>query len=140
MKFILFLLPSLLIVTPIFAYKYAKKNYPKRRHLITGIMLGLIIYPFSFSLYGFYYIPYIGLIPGIIGLMLLLFHSGPGYQLAIYLGLLKPATVVEGAGQILLLIVDGIIWGAIYGLVGFIIDTILQRNNINKELHNEAVP
>ncbi len=133
-KFILILLPSFLIIIPIFVYKYAKNNFPKRKYLITGMAMGLIISPTSFSMYGFYYIPYIGLIPGMLGLMLQLFHGEPGYKLAIYLGLLKPATVVEGTGHILLFIMDGIIWAPIYGLIGFILDIVGRQ----KALHNKA--
>ncbi len=68
-------------------YFYAKVKNPERKGLITGIALGSIISPFSHGLYATFYIPIIGLVPGIIGLASSLFHGTPGYNITIWLGL-----------------------------------------------------
>ena len=90
------LLLLFLAAVPIFAYWFAHKRYPSRAFLITGIALGLIISPLNLGLYATFFIPYVGLVPGMFGLMLTMFHSAPGYGLAIALVIIPAGQVVEG--------------------------------------------
>ena len=65
------------------------------------------------------------IILGMVGLILMLFHVNLGEHLVNYLGM-------EVSGMILFDIFNGIIWGCIYGVVGFIIDLVMQRISITK--------
>ena len=107
--------------------------------------MGLIISPFSFGLYGIYYlgpflaIPamgklnifnpliYVPMILGIMGLVLHLFHSAPGYDISIFLGLIEPRTIVESGGRVMIEIINGIVWAIIYGGAGFAFDLYRKK-------------
>lgn len=107
---------------PIFVYRWSMRSYPNRRGLVTGIAIGLVISPLSFGLYMTYFIPFIGFIPGMIGLFLKLFHGVPGFKVATFLGFREPGIVVSGIEHIPIEIINGIIWGMVYGLIGLGID------------------
>lgn len=132
MKFIFLLLQTVLIVIPIIIYKHAKNRYYEKLYFITGIATGLIISPFSYGLYGFYYIPYIGLIPGMIGLMLSLIIIEP-------LGMVDRYISFNIEGQLAIHTINGIIWAIILGVIGFIIDILRKQRKQKKELHNKAL-
>jgi len=61
-----------------------------------------------------------------LGLAASTFHGVPGFRLATYLGIIPPG-VVEGAAQFYLAAVDGVIWGAVYGFVGWVVDALRAR-------------
>jgi hypothetical protein len=111
-----------LALFPIFTYRWSKRRYPNHNGLITGVTTGLVISPFSLGLYGSYFIPFIGFIPGMIGLLLTFLHGPPGFKVATFLELREPRTVVSGLEHIQIEIINGIIWGVVYGLIGQGID------------------
>jgi hypothetical protein len=84
--------------------------------------------PVSFGLYllGFL-LPLIGMLPGLVGLVLTMFHGAPGYELSILFGFQERGVVVNGTRYIWL---DGIFWGVIYGLIGFIFDKKLWQYSL----------
>ena len=55
---------------------------------------------------------------------LALFHGAPGFEVAKYLGLVPPMSVVEDMGHIYVEGINAIVWGAIYGALGWVIDRI----------------
>lgn len=112
-----------LALFPIFAYRWSKRHYPNHNGLITGVATGLIISPFSLGLYGTYFIPFIGFIPGMIGFFLTFIHGSPGFKVATFFGLREPKTVVSGLEHIQIEIINGIIWAMLYGFIGKGIDT-----------------
>lgn len=124
----------LLAIVPIGGYYYAKVKDPKRKGLITGIALGSIVSPFSMGLYATFYIPLIGLVPGMISLVSSLFHGTPGYDIAIWLGLHKDRTVVHFPDNISIEVINGILWGIIYGIIGFSIDLMRNKFKSRKQL------
>ena len=124
----------LLALVPISGYFYAKANKPERKGLITGIALGSIISPFSMGLYATFYIPIIGLVPGLIGLVSSLFHGSLGYNIAIWLGLHKDRTVVDFPDNISIEVINGIVWAFIYGLLGFGVDLLRKKLKLRKQL------
>ena len=130
------LLFLLLIILPIISYKWAKKYKKRRLWTITCASLGAIVCPLAFGIYGIggviaVTIPYVGLYLGLalVGVAGAIFfsHSAVGYYLAITLGIQQPAVVVEGMGQVWVELINGIVWGTAYGLIGFIIDRLRNR-------------
>lgn len=148
---ILFLL--FLLVVPLIGYKWARRHYKRKLWTITCASLGAIVCPLAFGIYGIGgviagTIPYVGLYLGLalVGVAGAIFftHSAVGYYLAITLGIQRPAVVVEGMGQVWVELINGIIWGLAYGLIGFIIDRLRNRKaemnaNIPEDKCNQEV-
>jgi hypothetical protein len=122
------LLLVLLIAIPYLVYRWAKMNRPTRTGVLTGATFGLVVSPVSLGLYllGFL-VPLIGMLPGLVGLVLTMFHGAPAYQLSILFGFLERGVVVKGTRYVGLLLLDGMFWGVTYGLVGFIFDKRLWQ-------------
>ena len=123
----------LLVFVPIGGYLYAKRKRPERKGLITGIAFGSIISPLSIGVYAIYYIPIIGLVPGLIGLVSSLIHGPVGYNIAIWIGLHKDRTVVTFPTNVMIEVINGVFWGLTYGLIGFCVD--LLRKKLKSEKH-----
>jgi len=128
------LLLLFLAVVPIIAYRIARKRYPNSAFVITGIAFGSVIAPLSLGLYATFFIPYVGLVPGMLGLMLVMFHGAPGYSLALTFGLIPPGQVVEGVGHIYLAVLGGIVWATAYGCLGWMVDWYRAKKG-GKKLH-----
>ena len=108
MSYVSALLKSLLLVLLIailyLVYRWAKTNQPTKTGVLTGATFGLVVSPVSFGLYllGFL-LPLIGMLPGLVGLVLTMFHGAPGYELSILFGFQERGVVVnsnESWGQI----------------------------------------
>jgi len=116
------LLLLLLIIIPILAYKWAKSAHSNYKFTILGASFGTIAAPFSMGLYATFFIPFIGLPTGILGLAMVMFHSSPGFQTAVQLGLVPSGVVTNTNSDAIIAIINGVLWGAIYGVFGYIID------------------
>jgi hypothetical protein len=104
--------------------------------LVTGVCLGAIISPASEGLYSLFYTgnAFLALL-GMIGLMLSLFHGEPGYEVAIRLGVVPPATVIQGSDALSVELLTGILWSSVYGIAGWLLDWL--RGTIAAEPANE---
>lgn len=131
------LLLLLLILIPIFSYKWAKSNHPDYKTTILGISFGSIVAPFSMGLYGTFFINPLGIVTGILGLVMVIFHSSPGYQIAIRLELIPSGVVTTESGNVIIAIINGFVWSAIYGVLGYFIDKYrnTRKNPININQH-----
>lgn len=127
MLFALLLLQLCLIALPILAYQVASKYYANRVYLATGIALGLVIAPFSLALYGTFFIPYIGLPTGLVGLLSSMIHSAPGFHLAQLLGLVSFEEVISKPDNSWYTILNAIVWACAYGSLGWFIDWLRLR-------------
>jgi hypothetical protein len=130
------LLFLLLIIVPLIGYKWAKKYNKRKLWTITCASLGAVVSPLAFGIYGIGgviagTIPYVGLYFGLalIGVAgaIFFFHSAVGYQLAIISGIQQPAVVVKGMGDVWIELNNGIVWGTVYGIIGFLIDRVRNR-------------
>ncbi len=65
-------------------------------------------------------------------------HTTVGYEIAIFLGVQEPGIVVEGLGHSWVDIINGVVWGIVYGFVGFIIDLIRSRRKRNSAIEEES--
>jgi hypothetical protein len=110
-----------LIVVPIAAWLYAREFAPQFSATITAVALGLVVSPMSMGLYATYFLGPIGIVTGMIGLASTMFHGAPGFYIAQSLHLVLPG-VVEGFGHFYVEAANAVVWGAIYGTLGWLID------------------
>ena len=112
----------LLAVVPIAARIWAKKHAPQYRNTILGAGFGLVASPLSLGLYATYFLGPLGIVTGMAGLLLVLWHVAPGYYICTTLGIVPAGTVVAGTSHLAVEISNGIIWGVVYGVLGHGLD------------------
>ena len=120
------LLLLFLILIPIFVYKWAKTHRPTYKYTYLGFSFGIIVAPFSLGLYGTFFIPFIGLPTGLLGLLMTMLHGSIGWKVCLFFELITPMNMSMD-DHIILDIVNGIVWSVIYSIVGFSID-MYRRN------------
>jgi len=69
-----------------------------------------------------FFVPYVGLVPGMIGLPLTLFHGTPGLEIATILGIRDSGKIVKGNEHRVIGLINALVWGVVYGVIGFGID------------------
>ena len=111
-----------LSLVPVAAGRWARARCPRRQFAVIGVSAGAVASPFSLGLYGTFFIPLLGVVPGMIGLALAMLHGSPGFYLAIALGLVPRGVVVEGIRHVYVEAFNGLIWGTLYGIVGILLD------------------
>lgn len=111
-----------LVLVPVITYRIARKNLPGYLWSVTGFSFGLVAAPVSLGLYAMFFVPYVGLVPGMIGLPLSLFHGAPGFEIATFLGLRDARSVVSGNEHLVIGLLNALFWGVVYGFLGFGID------------------
>ncbi len=119
---------NLFIIIPVIAYKVARRIAPQHLYSITGASLGAVIAPISFGLYSWYFVSPIGVVPGMIGLILVMIHEVPGFHLAVNFGLIPAGKVVTGFTQHAIVeMLSGVVWLTCYGVIGYAIDRFRAR-------------
>ena len=119
---------NLFIIVPVVAYKVARRRTPKYVYSITGASLGAVIAPISFGLYSWYFVSVVGVVPGMIGLILVMVHEVPGFYLAVNLGLVPAGKVVTGFTHYAIVeVLNGVVWLICYGALGYAIDRFRSR-------------
>jgi len=111
-----------LILIPITAHVFAKKHALQYRGTIVGASLGLVASPVSLGLYATYFLGPYGIVTGMLGLVLVLWHVAPGYYICSTLGVVPAGTVIKGTSQLAVEVSNGIFWGSIYGMLGYGLD------------------
>jgi hypothetical protein len=136
----------LLWIVPVLTYRWARRVSPSHTFFTTGIALGAVASAASMGTYGLYWLAgNIGLMAlppafiGILGLILVMFHGGPGFYLAIAVGLVSPGVVVDhGITLFYVECLNAVIWATVYGLIGGALDFLIRRRRIrNWKLPNE---
>jgi hypothetical protein len=120
---------SLLIIVPIAVYWLARRRFPVHVFRVAGIAFGTIVSPWSLGLYSLYYLSPWGVVPGFVGLALTFVHGVPGFEVAAYLGLIPPGVVSEFRSQLVIELLNGLIWALIYGFVGSVIDKVRLKRS-----------
>lgn len=120
-----------LILVPVVAYRIARRKVPSYLWSVTGISFGLVAAPVSLGLYAMFFVPYVGLVPGMIGLPLSLFHGAPGFEIATVFGLRDARTVVSGNEHLVIGLINALFWGTVYGVSGFGIDRYRKARKPN---------
>jgi ABC-type molybdate transport system permease subunit len=93
----------------------------------TGVALGLVVSPASQGLYALYFVGPVAAIAGMLGLILTLLHSWPGYDLSVAMGLIPSHSVVVQTKFMPVEGLNALIWAAVYGGLGWIIDVRSSR-------------
>ena len=113
-----------LVLVPVAASIWARKSRPQYTATATGVGLGLVISPLSLGLYATYFTGPLGIVTGMVGLISLMFHGGPGYHIAIALGIVPTGMVVEGAAHLYVEVANALFWAPLYGALGWVIDRL----------------
>ena len=80
------------------------------------------------GLYSTFFASPWGLVTGLLGLVSVMVHGAVGYNAAIFLGLIQSHTVISELQQHLYIEgINAVAWGAIYGFLGWGIDSWLSR-------------
>lgn len=112
----------ILWLVPFVVHQLAKRACSSRTWAVTGLSFGMIIAPASLGLYSLFFVPYIGLLPGMLGLISAFVHGVPGFEAATALGLRDPHTIVNARESLTIEVINGLFWGIIYGALGHLID------------------
>jgi hypothetical protein len=115
---------ALLLVIPSAAAYWSRRRYGRTSWSLTGAAFGCIAAPASLGLYGTFFISPWFVVTGLLGLLLTMLHGPPGYYLCIWLGFLPARTLITGSANIPLEVANGLIWAAVYGLVGLAVDRL----------------
>lgn len=121
------LLLLFLVVVPVAAWYWARRNRPAQLWLITGATFGAVADPFSIGLYATMILPPLGVITGLIGFAASNFHALPGYEIATAVGLVEDHHVVGGIDHLWISGANALVWGVVYGAVGWVIDSLRNR-------------
>jgi hypothetical protein len=123
---------------PVAAFLWARRNARGRLWQITGLAFGTVVSPAATGLYGLYFLGPLTAVLGLIALPLSMIHGEPGYDLAIRLGLIRPRTTVEGAPAVYVELLNGVIWAAVYGSLGWLVDRLRSRKKAHDPLPDAA--
>jgi len=127
------LLLNFLAMLPFTAWYISRRSFPLHTWVTTGACFGAVVSPLSMGLYATFLASPWGLVTGLLGLVSVMFHSAVGYNVAIYLGLIQSHTVISELQQhIYIEAINAVAWGAVYGLLGWGIDSRLARRHHSK--------
>ena len=116
------LLLTLLILLPLFAYWFTRHYAHGHRFWITGTMFGAVVSPWALGLYSCFFLSPFGVIPGFLGLVLVLIREPPGFELAVHFGVLPRGEIVSGITQHLIVeTINAVVWSVCYGVLGYTI-------------------
>jgi hypothetical protein len=116
-----------LAIVPL-SYIYLTKNmYIKNRFMWYGISFGMVIAPVSFGLIQMTYIPFIGKLLGLVGVIGNLTHGSIGYISLLWSGTIEPNTVITATELVIINIFNGVLFAYIYGLIGHAVDKKLVK-------------
>jgi len=112
----------MLAIIPLSCFNLATTFKAKNRWMYTGITMGLVIAPVSLALIKFSYIPVIGKLIGLIGLLTNLIHGSVGYFGLMTVGLMEPGASLSGTNLLVINLVNAVIWASYYGIIGYNLD------------------
>jgi len=95
--------------------------------MLNGIALGMVIAPVSFGLIQMSYIPFIGKLLGLVGVIVNLTHGSVGYISLLWSGTIEPNTAITATELAMVNIFNGVLFAYIYGLIGYALDRKLAK-------------
>ena len=108
---------------------YLTKNRPiKKRFMWTGIAFGVVVAPVSFALIQMTYIPLVGKLLGLVGVLVNLTHGSIGYISLLWSGMIEPNTAITAAELVMINLFNGVLFAYIYGLIGYAIDRKMAKD------------
>ena len=92
-----------------------------------GISFGMVIAPVGFGLIQMTYIPIIGKLLGLAGVIANLTHGSVGFICLLGSGILETNTVLTAADLVMINVFNGVLFAYIYGLIGYAVDRKLAK-------------
>lgn len=116
----------LLILVPAIAWSIAWVYRPNSQWIIAGTSFGMIAYPFFVGLSM--PLVFAGFPISFISSAVMLLHRAPGHQIVVEIVGHKRLTGIE---DLWVYALNAIIWGAVYGFIGWSVDSNRARNSNN---------
>lgn len=123
-----------LTLIPALVCRLSREKKWKWRYAAIGLSVGTLVAPISYGFIQMSYIPIIGPILGLAGMIGNLLHGAPSYLCLVGCSIIHEHTVLSMQEFVLLNIVSAVIFGYIYGLIGYAVDKREIKNN--KEVLN----
>jgi hypothetical protein len=111
-----------LAIVPLSSLYLTKNFQTKKKFMWNGVAFGMVIAPVSFGLIQMTYIPIIGKLLGLVGVIGNLTHGSIGYLCLLGSGVLEMNTVITASQLIMINLVNGVLFAYIYGLIGYAVD------------------
>ena len=112
----------LLALIPLSCFELTKLLNCKYSKTLCGIAVGLVIAPISFALLEFTYVPIIGKLLGLVGLLVNMTHGSVGYFCLIGSGFLEANVQLSVLELTMVNLVNGMVFAYAYGVFGYFID------------------
>ncbi len=116
-----------LAIIPLSCIYLTKDTYIKNRFMWYGISLGMVIAPVSFGLIQMTYIPILGKLLGLIGVIVNLTHGSVGFICLLGSGVLETNAAINAVDLIMINVFNGVLFAYIYGLIGYAVDKKLAK-------------
>jgi len=116
-----------LAIVPFSCFYLTKNLQTKNRFMWNGIAFGMVIAPVSFAFVQMTYIPFIGKLLGLVGVIANLTHGSIGYISLLWSGTIEPNTVITATELVMINIFNGVLFAYIYGLIGYAVDRKLAK-------------
>jgi hypothetical protein len=120
-----------LAIVPVSCFYLTKNMKTKKRYMWNGIAFGMVIAPVSFGLIQMTYIPLVGKLLGLVGVVGNLTHGSIGYLCLLGSGVLEMNTVITASQLVMINAVNGVLFAYIYGLIGYAVDRKLATESIS---------
>ena len=93
-----------------------------------GIAIGMVIAPVSFALIQMTYIPFLGKLLGLVGVVVNLTHGSIGYISLLWSGAIEPNKAITAFELVMINLFNGVLFAYIYGLIGYAVDRKLAQD------------
>jgi hypothetical protein len=112
----------LLAILPLSVFYLAGLYNPRWQLRLTGIAFGLVVAPVSLCLLQYVYVPVIGKVLGLVGLVLNLIHGSVGYFMVVGMGYQESGMLLSAIDLTAINLINAAIWAVYYGIVGYHFD------------------
>ncbi len=116
-----------LAIIPLSCIYLTKDTHVKNRFMWYGISLGMVIAPVSFGLIQMTYIPILGKLLGLVGVIVNLTHGSVGFICLLGSGVLETNAAINAVDLIMINVFNGVLFAYIYGLIGYAVDRKLAK-------------
>jgi hypothetical protein len=117
-----------LAIVPLSCIYLTRNIQVKHRFMWVGVAVGMVIAPVSFALIQMTYIPLIGKLLGLVGVLVNLTHGSIGYMSLLWSGTLEPNTAITAFELVMINVFNGVLFAYIYGLIGYAVDRKLAKD------------
>lgn len=116
-------------IIPLACFQLTRIFNVKDRWLYCGLSLGLVIAPLSLGLLQLTYIPIIGKLLGLIGLLVNLTHGSVGYFCLAGSGFIVPGILLSASQLLMIHLVNAVIFACGYGMIGYALDRKMEEES-----------